>query len=101
MQWSNIGKWMVSLALAIFLGYLLGRQQQLFNGQRELQRQIDELKTPQKQARQPEPSNFDMKIDNAAIKGDPNARVTMIEFSDFECPYCGRYFRESYAKLDR
>jgi protein-disulfide isomerase len=25
------------------------------------------------------------------FKGDPNAPVTMIEFGDFQCPFCGRY----------
>jgi len=26
--------------------------------------------------------------------GDPNAKVTVIEFADFQCPYCGVYWKQ-------
>lgn len=34
------------------------------------------------------------------FRGDPKARVAIMEYSDFDCPYCGRYAREIYPKLD-
>ncbi|MBI2597840.1 MAG: DsbA family protein [Candidatus Diapherotrites archaeon] len=30
--------------------------------------------------------------DSHLIFGDPNAKVKIVEFSDFECPFCGRSF---------
>ena len=30
----------------------------------------------------------DVSIDDDAIRGDENAKITIIEFSDYECPYC-------------
>lgn len=31
--------------------------------------------------------------------GSPNAKVVMIEYSDFECPFCGKMFLETLPKL--
>lgn len=35
----------------------------------------------------------------ASVKGDSGARVAIMEFSDFECPFCGRHAREVYPRL--
>ncbi len=37
--------------------------------------------------------------DDALIMGDPNAPVTIVEFSDFQCPFCARYFQETWSQL--
>lgn len=34
-------------------------------------------------------------------KGSPKARLTIVEYADYECPYCGRYGAEVYPQLDR
>lgn len=38
-------------------------------------------------------------VDDSRIKGDKNAAVTMYEFSDFECPFCGSFYRDTYKQL--
>ena len=35
-------------------------------------------------------TNFDIKVGNAPVRGPANAKVTIVEFSDFQCPYCAR-----------
>jgi predicted DsbA family dithiol-disulfide isomerase len=35
-------------------------------------------------------TRLDIDIENRPMRGAPMGQVTIIEFSDFECPYCGR-----------
>ena len=37
----------------------------------------------------------------AATKGSESAKVALIVFSDFQCPYCGRFAKETLPELDR
>lgn len=41
----------------------------------------------------------DASIDDDAMKGDKDAPVTIIEFSDFECSFCGRFSRDTLPQI--
>ena len=49
----------------------------------------------------PEPSKVQVSVDDDAVLGNKDAKVTIVEFSDYECPYCGRHFSETYPQIKK
>jgi len=64
---------------------------------------LNALKTAARTGQAPAPPPVVEKvvsIDDDPMKGDPKAPVTIIEFSDYECPFCKRSYDNVFGKLD-
>lgn len=47
-----------------------------------------------------EPVPVEISTENAAFSlGDPDAPVTMVEFTDYQCPFCQRYSLETFPQV--
>ena len=46
-------------------------------------------------------AKVDVSAEDDAVLGNKNAPVTIIEFSDYECPFCGRHFTQTYPQLKK
>ena len=44
-----------------------------------------------------EPKNFE--LGSNPIQGSESAKVSIVEFGDYQCPYCGRFYKEVLSKL--
>jgi protein-disulfide isomerase len=42
---------------------------------------------------------FDIELEGRPLRGPADARVTVIEFTDYECAFCRRYFETTYPAL--
>jgi len=45
------------------------------------------------------PQFVDAKVGSLPVLGEENAPVTIIEFSDFQCPFCRTFYEDTYAQL--
>jgi len=81
--------------------------QALKEGQQAIQKDLQEIKkliaarpaaaaAPSEQA-----VNAVISVDGEPTKGDKNAKLTLVEFSEFQCPFCGRHVRETYPELEK
>jgi protein-disulfide isomerase len=70
-----------------------------------VQQDLQEIKQllqgrPAQPAPEPAPERF-ATVAGAPSKGDAAARVTLIEFSDFQCAFCGRYVNDTLAQIEK
>jgi len=92
-------------------------QQQVNKEQEDLRKEIRELKQGQEEIRKdlieikkmllvrqppakPAPPEK-ISIADRPARGNETARIVIVEFSDYQCPFCGRFFRETLPQLDQ
>ena len=72
--------------------------------QAEIEKAVKELKDLARVA-QPAaprtPESILLAIDDDPLKGDRKTSLVLVEFSDFQCPYCARFVRETLPEIER
>ena len=49
----------------------------------------------------PTPKPVDVEISKGLVTGNANAKVALLEFTDFQCPFCGRLFSDALAQIKK
>jgi len=100
-----------AIAIAAFFGgYSLGTSsdsgsdvtnEELIARILEMDKKIAQVPSPVQLPSQLSPPTFSkISLDDDPVKGDTNAPVTIIEFSDFQCPFCKRFFDQTLPILE-
>ncbi len=58
------------------------------------------LKEAQPLAEAQPPSRQTVSVDDDPSKGPSDAKVTIIEFSDFQCPFCTRFYAQTLPQIE-
>jgi protein-disulfide isomerase len=75
----------------------------LKQGQLQLQRELQEINALLRR-RQPaatDVQNVVLTIDGYPSKGSQSAKLILIEFTDYQCPFCGRHFQQTSPQIER
>ncbi len=60
----------------------------------------DRLSEAYVQEPEPDPSQpVDVSLGDAPRVGDADAPVVIVEYTDFQCPYCSRHFQQTYPQI--
>jgi hypothetical protein len=76
----------------------------LKEGQIAIQQELQEIKSLLRARQAPqlaETQEVVFSIDDDPFRGDRSAKLTLIEFSDYQCPFCARHFREILPQIER
>jgi protein-disulfide isomerase len=78
----------------------------LKEGQSKLQKDVQDIKALLQGGRAAAPSapnqpvNMVLTFEGDPVKGEKNASVVLVEFTDFQCPFCARHARETMPQIE-
>jgi protein-disulfide isomerase len=76
----------------------------LKQGQAAMRQQLAEIKKLLRPKQRPQPVtavNIELDVTGDPYSGDSNASVTLVEFTDYQCPFCARHVQRVMPQIER
>ena len=101
-------KW-VALPLAVLLplgaqdaGITRQQADEILNELRQIRQLLEKQgKAPAQQPQPEQITRVKLKLDGFAMLGSKDAPLTMVEFTDYQCPFCQRFHVTTFAELKK
>lgn len=87
--------WVAGLVLALLVGLFAGYQW----GHSNALRQQAAAATPPPSQANDQPRRFNVSLDDDPARGPEDAPVVIVEFSDYQCPFCRRFRQQTFDRL--
>ena len=92
--------WLAGLVVALLVGLFAGYQWGHSNAVRQ---QVAAATPPPSQAdaapANDQPRRFNVSLDDDPARGPEDAPVVIVEFSDYQCPFCRRFRQQTFDRL--
>lgn len=76
---------------------------ELKESQKKIQKELQEIKSllRGRQALPAETRDVVVSVEGEPFRGDKNAKLTLVEFSDYQCPFCARHLSQTLPEIER
>ncbi len=92
---------LVIALLNLYISFGLNDKFESITGKIVARQDIQSTQTSTPITKPQQPSRAQVNAGDDPIKGLKDAPVTIIEFSDFQCPYCGRFFIQTLPLIEK